>query len=977
MIVSVMGGILSSRPVLGQGKVTTEPVVVRADERGLGISWIVPAPTLTSIEAGGTTYTEITLAGLSALALPGHPQLPHYSRLVALPPEGEARLRIISATYDTLSLEYPPLPAPVPREATLAQPQVDGLQVGDPGVIDPDPALYNTNALIPADSAELGNVRQVRGHRLAPLRIHPVRVNPVTGVIMVLTAIDLEVTFSRPASAALLTQETDDFVPFEQALDVTLLNPVGIQWTVAETTSSANSPPLQTADATGDGLTKIIIRDRGLYQLTYDTLAAAGLPVDTLDPRTLLISHGSQFTPVTAFVEGEDDGVLNSGDRLLFYAEPAFSRYTDEDVYFMSYNVSSPPRMAARSGDPQGLPAGTSRRTTASESNSRYEPAYPARDGDHWYWMQLHSLGPKTADFNISLTHPATGGPNATLTIWLQSDIGSSHHVSVRLNGISLGEFTWSSRYPTALTRSLPASLLRDGSNTVQLELKSTGTVLIDAFELTYPFSRAGSGQSLFSGEGSQSAYTVSGWSSSKLHVVDVTAPLTPTILTGTVYTAGSLTLADSQSITHTYLIAPDNKLKSPLRLEPAQIFTAPPNGADYIIVTHPDFAAAVEPLAQHRAAQGLEVVTVDTQTIYDSYGGGRMSPQAIRAFLQDAYLNWTPSTPVYVLLVGDGSYDPKDHTGFHAQTYIPPYLALVDPWLGDTASGRKGETAADNRFVTFEDDNFPVMAIGRLPVNKVSETTIVVNKIIQYETKPFPGDWNMRQLFVGGDHLDDSEPPARSGTFRSHANAAYTTLNPPFIGYRFYYDNDITSSETYFYNDHVALREDFIRSFNRGASVVVFHGHSSVHQWNDQPLFRWSKVSADNDIYQLHNSFRLPVILSMTCFTSFFHHPEFPTLDESVLRRDGGGAIATWGPTGLGVATGHELLQRGFYTSINGGNTNLGAAILTGKSTLAADTFFDHDLVDTFTLFGDPAMALNFTLLPFSNEQHVPLILK
>jgi len=54
-----------------------------------------------------------------------------------------------------------------------------------------------------------------------------------------------------------------------------------------------------------------------------------------------------------------------------------------------------------------------------------------------------------------------------------------------------------------------------------------------------------------------------------------------------------------------------------------------------------------------------------------------------------------------------------------------------------------------------------------------------------------------------------------------------------------------------------------------------------------------------------------------MTCFTGFFHHPEYPTLDESLLRLAGGGAVATWSPSGLGVDAGHDYLLEGFYRAV------------------------------------------------------------
>jgi uncharacterized repeat protein (TIGR01451 family) len=102
-----------------------------------------------------------------------------------------------------------------------------------------------------------------------------------------------------------------------------------------------------------------------------------------------------------------------------------------------------------------------------------------------------------------------------------------------------------------------------------------------------------------------------------------------------------------------------------------------------------------------------------------------------------------------------------------------------------------------------------------------------------------------------------------------------------------------------------------------------------------------------------------------MTCFTGFFHHPQYPTLDESLLRYGNGGAIAIWAGTGLGVGTGHTALQRGFYRALmQQGQTRLGVAALAGKVELYKAGYY-QDLLDTYSLLGDPALNLAAVLKP------------
>ena len=81
--------------------------------------------------------------------------------------------------------------------------------------------------------------------------------------------------------------------------------------------------------------------------------------------------------------------------------------------------------------------------------------------------------------------------------------------------------------------------------------------------------------------------------------------------------------------------------------------------------------------------------------------------------------------------------YLDDDYLGTGAQSYMPPYLAYVDPWMG--------ETSADNRYVSVSgDDILPDMHIGRLSVGTPMEAAAIVDKILSYETTPDSGhEWD------------------------------------------------------------------------------------------------------------------------------------------------------------------------------------------------------------------------------------------
>ncbi len=86
----------------------------------------------------------------------------------------------------------------------------------------------------------------------------------------------------------------------------------------------------------------------------------------------------------------------------------------------------------------------------------------------------------------------------------------------------------------------------------------------------------------------------------------------------------------------------------------------APDNQADYLMIVHPSLKRALEPLAELHRRRGLTVQVVDVRDIYDEYSFGLRRPEAIQAFVADAWHHWKAPRPRFVLLVGDASWDSR-----------------------------------------------------------------------------------------------------------------------------------------------------------------------------------------------------------------------------------------------------------------------------------------------------------------------------
>ncbi len=791
-------------------------------------------------------------------------------------------------------------------------------------------AVDYVDAAPPAESADapllaLEPIGVVRGVALARLTFNPV--HAAGGVARRAAMARAIVRFNAPAVPGAGRPDPR----WARALSAAVINPEQI----------ATAPRTTGPQASAGGAARMAVEvDRvGLTALSYAALAAAGFPMNA-DPAALRLTHAG--VEVSMEWDGDGDPVFEPGERLLFFAQPRFSRYAARDVYWL--DASGPGlRMASRAADPAGLPAGTATVERLVETNALYTPMCycgrlpPGRDTDRWTWDVLRQPDRVLATYPFQLPAVDAGQP-ATLTVWLigytDPPANPDHRVRAALNGTALGQVEWNGKIAVTATVPVSPGVLIDGSNVLSLTLPGVPGVFVegawlDAFQLSY--ARGGAlveDSALFIGQPGASAYTLALSTTLGVRAYDVTDPAQPVRLAEVVTSTQSIGLGDpAGGLPRRYALAAESAVLEPAALRLSGPYSAPVPG-DYVMISPAAFLPALTPLAQLRVGEGRTVSVVDLQYVYDVFGDGRPAPQAVRAFLADAYFNWG-TAPSDVLLVGDGTADPKRYRPDSATTYLPPFLADVDPW--------GGETAADNRFVTVDGpDALPDMLIGRLPVNTLTETQFVVGKIVDYAGPPGPGLWNGRAAFVS-DNADGA------GNFPAQSQSLAQTYAP--------WAEQIAIGGT---QTITATRQAVRDRWNLGASLMMFTGHSSNHQWAAERLFHL------DDVAGLANGARLPVVLEMTCFTANFHDPAQTALDEALVRHPAGGAVAAWGATGQGVATGHDALAAGFLRrALSEDEPSLGFAALAGKLEVAATRPAHLDLIDTYHLLGDPATQL------------------
>jgi len=939
-----------------QGKLmAVSPVkVIETTPQGVVLELATPDFSLrAALSANGSCET-LDVAGYGEMDRAGWPRLPAVGTLVGLPPHAEPTLSVLSA--DVVTLPGVHTLCPVARPIYEIDPQGTFTYKGEAAV--PDAMAYATDGFYPAEVAEIATTGLIRDRRVAQVRFHPFQYNPVTGVVRHYRWIRVQVHFGNAGEVTgtlIPRASAHPADPFDPLLAQLILNDdTSRQW--RETPPSRMTAALQQPALTGlsQPQYKLTVNVDGLYEVTYAELEAAGVPVATLDPRTFALH--TQGMEVALYVPGEEDGVFDPEDRIIFYGEKVNTLYTDVNVYWLTWGGAPGLRMAEVDGTPtgNGVPASSFRTTQRLERNRLYQSARPSGpDHDRWYWSAILAKSPTTAHFTTTLAAPVTGPLTATVRGLFKSyDATPKHHTQVFFNGQRIVDATWATGGEYAFAVDVPASLLAGGVNTITVYAPmdmgiTTDYVFVNYFEIEYDRAYMVTGDYLtFNGDAAGSwTYTVTGFTTATVQALDITTPTLPVrILNVAVDPDGDLyTARFEQTIerAHRYIMTTPAQFRHVLDITAVELpdLRATSNGADYIIITHRNFYTDVQPLAAYRAAQGLRTLVVDVQDVYDVFNAGIFDPVAIQTFLAYAYAHWSAPAPAYVLLVGDGNYDFKNYTGRGEPNYIPPFLADVDPWLG--------EVAADNRYVCVSGaDNFPDMHLGRLPVKTRAEAQAVVNKIIAYEQNPVPGTWNQNVLFV-------SDNPDTAGDFYSYSDTIANGYTPaPYTVQKVYYGRTHTNV--------TAARSAIIGAINAGQLIVNYIGHGASSYWASEQLFRRTDVAA------LNNAGRLPFVVVMACWDGYYIYPSGPGSDfsstaEAFVRAPNAGAIAAWSATGMGTALAHDYLNRGLFAAVFFDDLiQLGPATLQGKLYLYTHTGWYRDQIDTYLLFGDPATALN-----------------
>jgi hypothetical protein len=710
------------------------------------------------------------------------------------------------------------------------------------------------------------------------------------------------------------------------------------------------------------------VNTAGMQEVSATELAAAGLDLAGLDPSRLQLWHNGTPVPLEVLTEGGFAGVR-------FYAPAPGDRWNASATYWLTLEPTPGTRIDTRTvGDTCANPSPTALQTGRWRAPKLYESRLPGPAGDYWYSLSLQSEltepgypgQPVTDTVTLTPSLPIATGP-ATLVLRGAALYATLHRLETTVAGVTVAT-QWAARDNFAHRIEFPA-----GSAVVQLALLPNpdfDRIFFESITYTVPAQLDFGGRgATFQAMDDTGCYALAG-TTALAGLYDVSDPAAPQRLIG-----WGATLADPL-LGRSYLAAGEGTLHRPDARAHTPIDLASPRAADVVYIAPAAFLPALEPLLAHRRAGGYQVEALAVEQIYAGWSGGQVSPDAIRDFLRYTREAWNPA-PEAVVLVGDGTSDPRNYFGYGTVTHIPPYLAPVDPFLG--------EVACDACYAQLDGDSpladlLPDLLFGRLPVKNEQELGRLVNKIVGYETNSERRAWRSTIAYIA-DNADSA------GDFAAAADEN-ATLHPPGVQVeRVYYDPgdpQASATQPWRVRDPWVARQRTMETFSDGAAIINYLGHGLYYQWavTGPPLDPNLPTDKQNllalyDPDEVTNPARLPIVLSMTCLTGAFAQPNVSgtTIDERLVLAQGG-AVAVWSSAGASVAPGQRALLRGFYGGLwlaPREQGRIGDLIQAGYLDLLGTTDCCRDMLRTFLLLGDPLTPVR--VVPGLRDLGLPMV--
>jgi hypothetical protein len=664
----------------------------------------------------------------------------------------------------------------------------------------------------------------------------------------------------------------------------------------------------------GQPAVKLWVKHEGCYNVTASELVQAGLDLRANAAFLQLYVDGQQ---VPIKVVADKAGQLAA---IEFYGRGIDAAATDSRIYWLTTGAKPGLRIPQVEADGYAAAVPSFLYTVERRDRTIYFSGLRNGERENFFGAVIAS---QPVEQTLSLQHvDQTTSGAATMEVALQGVTMQPHRVWAYVNGVFSGELLFDGQSESVTSFSVSQSMLKSGDNDVKLVAQGgpNDISLVDYIRLAYWHSFAAEDNALqFTATGKQSV-TINGFTSGAIRVLDVTEPDSVQELAAKTERQKSgyaVTVTSPEAGERRLLAFAHEQSIKPARIAAnrASNWRSAANGADLIVISRQDWSSSLQPLVLLRQSQGLKVALVDVEDIYDEFSFGNKSPQAMKDFLSYAKTSWKIK-PRYVLIGGDASYDAKNYLGLGDWDIVP--TKLIDTELMEAAS--------DDWFVDFNNDGLPDVAIGRLPARSSTEVGVMVKKITGYERSE-----SSHSMLLVADSNDGFDFEAASNGLREllPGSLRVTAINRGQM-------------------DEAMAKSRLLEAIGEGQKIINYTGHGSVSLWRGSLL-------TNDDARSLTNEERLPVFVMMTCLNGYFADPALDSLAESLVKAEGGGAVAAWASSAMTTPDDQSLMNQQLYRLLLASPTlSLGEAVRGSKSAIR-----NVDVRRTWILLGDPTMRL------------------
>lgn len=880
--------------------------------------------------------TRLSFENADNAAQPGEFDLPVYTVRVGLPPHASARLVCRAGGVNRLA-------GITPTVVPLVLYEGGSVQADSPSKLQPE------------QWASLVDGGRLRGVDFVTVVLHPVRFGP-TGDLETASQLDVTVQFVGKTGVG----GADEPLVARSLLNGELAR--------AWSTDSVRQSAGWTFWDRGSGWLKVSFESTGIYVLTREELARAGVPVLGVDPRTFALYGNPEHRPnepeadtlteIPIVVTGESDGSFDRQDRIIFYARGADYWQANCSSYVKNLYTTSARVWLTWGGRPgrrmkTGLAPDTAGARVVREApwvvHRERDYDCPARSGLLWIWSFLYKPpGRPEAVFETELALP---DPIVIERISGRLLSGTSgNQLSIRLNGRVVASREFGISPPSAPYDFTVDSLLvtSDSRNILALGLSGDGAkgVYVDYFDVKYrrrlrlkhsrvEFLQPDTGRFVFRIADAQPDC----W------LFEVTEPFDPKLVSDLRFDGSGLVFCWRVSRPAQFTGCTDAGLRRVSSIElrsPGRLRQSVGN-VDYWIIAPAEFAAAAERLAEYRTGRipgspGGRAAVALLEEVYDEYAFGMAEPIAVKRFLAD-------KRPGYALLVGDATCD---YRGLLAGVRPPGVPAYEVGYGLDPETYDRSALALDAWYADFEGEGgSPDVILGRVTARSGVELRRFVDKLISYENEPV-GRWADRYLLVADDEFLGIDDPADQrtwdplrflhiGSCEYLAALAGERLQPikvylteyPFAGVK----------------NKPGAQAALLRELETGSLVMVFVGHGSGFDLTHEKVLTIANIPA------LANAGRTPFCYFGSCSVGRFDDTQSECIAEELVRIPAG-AIAAVGATKATTSGSNQVFARNLLSPL----------FAQTESTLGAAFFRAWPTDRIYHFFGDPATRLRLS---------------